>query len=338
VPYKDAYQRPIQYLRVSVTDRCNLRCVYCMPEEGISKLPSREVLSLEEITRIVRAAVAVGFVHIRLTGGEPLVRRGTVGLVRELAAIPGLDDLSMTSNGVLLPRYASRLARAGLRRVNISLDTLRPERFRHMTRRGRLKDALEGHRAALDAGLRPVKINVVVVRGLNDDEVVDMARLTLQPDWHIRFIEVMPLNGAAHLPPGTDQGSALWLGDGVVPTAEIRARIEAALGPLGADRLEGAGPARYYRLPGAEGTLGFITPVTEHFCQACNRLRLTSDGQLLPCLLSDQAIDLRTPLREGLDEDGLQQLFRQAVVAKPQRHGLAKAAGPVPRPMSRIGG
>ncbi len=282
----DAYERPIQYLRVSVTDRCNLRCVYCMPEEGVPLLAHEEILRNEEIVRIVRIAVELGFSHIRLTGGEPLVRRGIVNLVADLARIPGLDDLSMTTNGVLLKDHAEALARAGLRRVNISLDTLRPERFRRITRWGDLEDVLEGRKAALAAGLRPVKINVVVVRGLNDDEVVDIARLTLEPDWHIRFIEVMPLGAGIH-----------WAGDGVVPSAEIRHRIEAALGPLTPVYGDvGVGPARYYRLPGAEGTIGFISAVTEHFCHYCNRLRLTSDGRLLPCLLSSATIDLRTPL------------------------------------------
>lgn len=324
----DTYGRPIQYLRVSVTDRCNLRCVYCMPEKGIPLISHQEVLRYEEIVRVVRIAVEMGFVHVRLTGGEPLVRKGIVGLVEALSSIPGLDDLSMTTNGILLARYAERLARAGLRRVNISLDTLRPDRFRRITRWGRLEDVLAGREAALAAGLRPVKVNTVVVRGLNDDEVVDLARLTLEPDWHVRFIEVMPLGEGAH-----------WSGDGTVSAAEIRRRIEAALGPLVAVRGEaGAGPARYYRLPGAKGTLGFISPVTEHFCQACNRLRLTSDGRLLPCLLSDLAIDLRTPLRAGADDGTLREIFRRAVVAKPRGHHLAEEPVPNARPMSQIGG
>ncbi|HIQ01204.1 MAG TPA: radical SAM protein, partial [Anaerolineales bacterium] len=221
MPYRDAYERPIQYLRVSVTDRCNIRCVYCMPEEGVPQLSHHDILRYEEIVRIVRVAVGMGFIHIRLTGGEPLVRKGIVGLVEELAAIPGLDDLSMTTNGMLLSRYAEPLAQAGLRRVNISLDTLRPDRFRRLTRRGRLEEVLDGRRAALAVGLSPVKINTVVIRGLNDDEVVDLARRTMAPDWHVRFIEVMPLGEGAY-----------WSGDGVVPSAEIRARVEAALGPL----------------------------------------------------------------------------------------------------------
>ena len=329
MPYRDAYNRPIQYLRVSVTDRCNLRCVYCMPEEGVPQLSHQQILRYEEIVRIVRVAVEMGFIHVRLTGGEPLVRMGIVDLVAELARIPGLDDLSMTTNGILLARYAEPLARAGLRRVNISLDTMCPDRFRRTTRWGRLEDVLKGRQAALAAGLSPVKTNTVVVRGLNDDEVVDLARLTLQPEWHVRFIEVMPLGEGSH-----------WSGDGVVPSAEIRARIEGTLGPLAAVRGDenGAGPARYYRLPGAAGTLGFISPVTEHFCQACNRLRLTSDGRLLPCLLSDAAIDLRTVLREGADDGQLRELFSQAIVAKPRGHQLGERVQPGCLPMSQIGG
>ncbi|MFN3763563.1 MAG: GTP 3',8-cyclase MoaA, partial [Anaerolineae bacterium] len=320
----DAYERPIQYLRVSVTDRCNLRCVYCMPEEGVTKFAHQDILRNEEIVRIVRIAVETGFVHIRLTGGEPLVRQGIVDLVAELARIPGLDDLSMTTNGILLRQYAEPLARAGLRRINLSLDTLRPERFRQITRWGNLEDVLAGREAALAAGLRPVKINMVVVRGLNDDEVVDMARKTLEPDWHVRFIEVMPLGAGVH-----------WSGDGVVSAAEIRARIEEALGPLTPVHGEiGIGPARYYRLPGAAGTVGFISAVTEHFCHFCNRLRLTSDGRLLPCLLSSATIDLRTPLRNGATDEELRALFLQAVVAKPRGHTLTEGVFPSTLPMS----
>ena len=204
MPYLDSFERPIEYLRVSVTDRCNLRCVYCMPEEGVKFIPHASILRYEEIVRIVRVAVGMGMKHVRLTGGEPLVRADIVELVRQLAAIPGLDDLSMTTNGILLERYAEPLAEAGLKRVNISLDTLRPERFRRITRLGTLEKVLRGREAALKAGLKPVKINVVVVRGLNDDEVVDLARLSLEEDWHVRFIEVMPLGGGVH-----------WAGDAV---------------------------------------------------------------------------------------------------------------------------
>lgn len=327
---EDTHHRSIQYLRVSLTDRCNLRCVYCMPEEGIPLLRHDDILRYEEIVRIVRVAVEMGIVHVRLTGGEPLVRKGVVDLVAALSAIPGLDDLSMTTNGLLLGDYAGALAKAGLRRINLSLDTLRPERFAQMTRFGTLAQVLAGRQAALDAGLQPVKVNAVVVRGLNDDEVVDLARLTLHPDWHVRFIEVMPLGRGLH-----------WNGDGVVPAREIHERVEAAFGTLTPVRGvgDGAGPARYYRLPGAEGTLGFISPVSEHFCFGCNRLRLTSDGKILPCLMSDLAFDLRGPLREGADDDALREIFEVATGAKPQGHHLAENVLPeFALPMSRVGG
>ncbi len=329
MPYFDSFQRPISYLRVSVTDRCNLRCVYCMPEGGVAQIPHQDILRYEELERIVRVAVGMGINHVRLTGGEPLVRSGIVELVTALAAIPGLDDLSMTTNGTLLARYADALAQAGLRRVNISLDTLDPKRFRQTTRLGTLAEVLAGRKAALRAGLRPVKINTVVIRGLNDDEVVELARQTFQPDWHLRFIEVMPLGSGVH-----------WAGDGVVPSAEIRARIAAAWGELTPVRGKtGVGPARYYRLPHAEGTLGFISAISEHFCHACNRLRLTSDGQILPCLMSNQSVDLKTPLRAGVDDATLQEIFEQAIRAKPRGHHLTEGILPLNvRPMSGIGG
>ncbi|MFP4345558.1 MAG: GTP 3',8-cyclase MoaA [Anaerolineales bacterium] len=329
MPYQDAFERPIEYLRVSVTDRCNLRCAYCMPEEGVPNIPHDDILRYEELVRIVRVAVGMGLHHVRLTGGEPLVRKGLVDFVEQLGALSGLDDLSMTTNGILLTRYAHPLAEAGLARVNISLDTLRPERFQRITRWGTLEQVLQGREAALAAGLRPVKSNTVVVRGLNDDEVVDLARLTLQPDWHVRFIEVMPLGEGA-----------LWSGNGVVPTTEIRTQVEEALGTLIPVRGErGAGPARYYQLPGAGGTLGFISPVTEHFCQACNRLRLTSDGKLLPCLMSNRAINLRDALRAGADDEALREIFRKAILAKPRGHRLEEEILPeCVLPMSCIGG
>ena len=329
MPFSDSYARPIEYLRVSVTDRCNLRCRYCMPEEGIQPIAHDTVLRYEEIVRIVRVAVSMGLIHVRLTGGEPLVRRGIVNLVAQLAAIPGLEDLSMTTNGMWLERYAGELAQAGLERINLSLDTLRSERFHAITRLGDLQQVLRGREAALKAGLRPVKVNTVVVRGMNDDEIVDLARLTLLPNWHVRFIEIMPLGTGEH-----------WTEDGVVTVAEIRARVEAGLGPLvSAPNETGVGPARYYQLPGAAGTLGFISPVSEHFCHACNRLRLTSDGRLLPCLMSNHSIDLRTPLRAGASDAELRIIFERAILAKPRGHHLAEHQLPeCLLPMSTIGG
>ncbi|MCX7682714.1 MAG: GTP 3',8-cyclase MoaA [Anaerolineae bacterium] len=327
----DAYNRPISYLRVSVTDRCNLRCVYCMPPQGVPRRPHEEILRYEEIEVIVRVAARLGISKVRLTGGEPLARLGLVELVRMIARIPGIDDLAMTTNGTLLARYARELAAAGLQRVNISLDTLRPERFQLITRRGRLEDVLAGMEAAHRAGLHPVKINTVVMRGLNDDEIVELARKTVDDGWHVRFIELMPLvNG--------DTMYAQWQ-ERVVTAREIRQSIEAALGALEPATLDaGNGPARYYRLPGARGTVGFITPLSEHFCYGCNRMRLTADGHLRPCLLSDYEIDLRTPLRSGAGAAAIEALLLRAIDSKPQSHHLAELLVPERRVMSEIGG
>ncbi len=327
----DAYNRPISYLRISVTDRCNLRCIYCMPPEGVPSRSHDDILRYEEIETIARAAAELGVSKIRLTGGEPLARLGIVDLVRALARIPGIDDLTMTSNGILLSRYAADLAGAGLRRVNVSLDTLRAERFRRITRRGWLEDVLAGMEAAREAGLEPIKINTVVIRGMNDDEVVDLARKTMSAAWNVRFIEMMPVGNGVMAAGG-------WR-ERVVTAREIQQQIEAALGELEAAKLAaGNGPARYYRLPGAKGTLGFISPVSEHFCYQCNRLRLTADGQLRPCLLSDQEIDLRTPLRQGASVARIKELLLQGIQSKPMEHHLDDLQRPEKRAMSEIGG
>lgn len=328
----DAYDRPISYLRISVTDRCNLRCVYCMPEEGIPWRPHGDVLRYEEIETIVCAAAELGITKVRLTGGEPLVRLGIVDLVQQIAHVSGIDDLAMTTNGVLLARFAEGLASAGLHRVNISLDTLDEQRFQAMTRCGDLSDVLEGIEAAREAGLQPIKINTVVVRGLNDHEVVDLASKTVAADWwNIRFIELMPVGNAGPV-------TGTWK-EKIVTAREVRERIEAALGPLKPAKTSvGAGPARYYRLPNASGTIGFITPVSQHFCYRCNRLRLTADGQLRPCLLSDQEIDLRTALRAGAKADDVKALIVEGINCKPMRHHLDERTHPERRTMSEIGG
>lgn len=340
--YLDSFQRPINYLRISVTDRCNLRCVYCMPEDGVPLCAHDDILRYEEIETVVRAAAHLGIHKVRLTGGEPLARLHLADLVRMLAGVPGIDDLSMTTNGTLLAHYADELAQAGLRRVNISLDTLRPERFAQITRRGRLEDALAGIDAAHRAGLEPVKINAVIMRGLNDDEVVALAGKSITDGWHVRFIEWMPIAVPAEMP--VDASSPVepvetgWQSQ-MVTAAEMRATIEVALGALEPAQVRaGAGPARYYRLPGAAGTVGFITPVSEHFCAGCNRLRLTADGQLRPCLLSDAEIDLRTPLRQGAGVDEIETLLRQGIAAKPSRHHLAESERVENRVMAQIGG
>jgi cyclic pyranopterin phosphate synthase len=331
VAHLDVYSRAINYLRISVTDRCNLRCIYCMPEEGIAWQSHDSILRYEEIETVVRAAAGLGVTKLRLTGGEPLVRPDVVSLVAMLARVPGIDDLSMTTNGILLPRYAQALARAGLCRVNISLDTLRPERFERMTRFGHLEDVLAGIASAQGAGLQPVKLNTVVVRGVNDDEVLDLAHKTVDEGWNVRFIEWMPVGDQA-------LAEGKWA-QGVVTGDEIRSTIEAALGPLEpAVASAGGGPARYSRVAGARGTLGFITPISDHFCFRCNRLRLTADGQLRPCLLSDQEIDLRTPLRQGASVEQIQALLLQGIERKPKEHHLDEHLQPENRVMSQIGG
>lgn len=323
----DAYNRSISYLRISVTDRCNLRCIYCMPEEGIPLKPHSELLNFEEITKIVRAAASLGITKIRLTGGEPLTRKGIVDLVRMIASVPGIEDLAMTTNGVLLQHFAHKLKEAGLKRVNVSLDTLKPERFRRITRVGNLEDVLKGIEEARKAGLTPIKINMVVLEGFNRDEVVDFARLTISEEWHVRFIEVMPVGAEA-------EGN---LGQ-YVSMKEVREEIERALGPLIPASLKGSGPARYFRLEGAKGTIGFITPISEHFCYQCNRLRLTPDGRIRPCLLSDFEIDLKSAIRSGATEEEIAEIIKEAVRLKPERHQLEASSFPSGRAMAEIGG
>ncbi|MHB9032549.1 MAG: GTP 3',8-cyclase MoaA [Anaerolineae bacterium] len=323
----DNYQREIRYLRISVTDRCNLRCQYCMPAEGIPLLAHDDILRYEEITRLVRIAAGIGISRIRLTGGEPLARKGLADLVRQVAAVPAIEDLSLTTNGTLLASQAANLVKAGLKRVNISLDSLRPARYAEITRGGRLQDVLNGIEAAGQAGLAPIKVNVVVVRGLNDDELLEFARCTRTRGWNVRFIERMPI--------GTQAEQSL---DDYISADEMQQVIESALGPLEPDMLYGSGPARYVRLPGAGGAIGFISALSRHFCPQCNRLRLSSDGRLMPCLFSPLEYDLRAPLRSGATDAELEALLMQAVSAKPERHLFGVEPAPIGRVMSRTGG
>ena len=321
----DSFSRPINYLRISITDRCNLRCLYCMPPEGVDLLPRREMLTYEELVSIVRVAAGLGISKVRITGGEPLVRAGVVGFVGLLSEIAGSDDLSLTTNGLLLARYARGLRRAGLNRVNVSLDTLRPERFTTIARGGALADVLRGIHTAQDIGLVPVKLNMVVMRGINDDELLEFAQLTLERDWHVRFIEMMPV------------GHRDFHGE-FVSSVEVKERVSVlgALEPQG--RGVGNGPAKYYRLPGALGTIGFITPISECFCAECNRLRLTAEGGLRPCLLDSSEVDLRTPLRSGATPDELRAIITKTIFAKPEQHQLAQEHIPTGKRMSQIGG
>jgi cyclic pyranopterin phosphate synthase len=295
-----------------------------MPPEGVPQMPHGEILSYEEIRIIVQAAAELGINKIRLTGGEPLVRADLPKLIKMLSRIGGIQELSLTTNGTLLKNYALELRQAGLSRINLSLDTLKPDRFRYITRLGRLKDVLEGISAAKKAGFDPIKINAVVMQGINDDEILDFARMTCEEGCHVRFIELMPFKGMAEF----------------VPSVEVRQRIS-LLGKLEpCPSITGNGPARYYRLAGAKGTIGFISPLTElPFCSRCNRIRLTPDGRLRPCLLGEDEIDLKMPLRNNASTEELRRLILKAVASKPEHHHLEGGnVRPVKRKMSQIGG
>ena len=325
----DNFNRRINYLRISVTDRCNLRCVYCMPAEGVTPIAHSEILSYEEILRLARVGVSLGIRKIRVTGGEPLVRKGIVPFVRQLAALDGLADLSLTTNGTLLEAFAAPLREAGLHRVNVSLDTLREDRFREMTRLGRLSDCLAGLAEADRAGLRPVKINLVTLRDWNFDEVADFARLTLERPYQVRFIEFMPIG---------EHG--FWSASRLVTGQEIltELRRQFVLEPLPEDaRTSVTGPV--YRLAGGAGSEAFINPMTEHFCERCNRLRLTPDGFLRSCLFDDRMVDVKGPLRAGAGDEALSGLIRAVVERKP---AAAAAISPFQKRctsnMSRVGG
>lgn len=320
----DSFGRSINYLRISVTDRCNLRCIYCMPPEGVPQMSHNEVLSYEEIRTIVQAATQLGVNKVRITGGEPLVRAELPNLVGMLSQIEGIEELSLTTNGIILKKHARELKQAGLSRVNVSLDTLKADKFQYITHFGQLKDVLEGIDAAKEAGFYPVKLNTVVMRGINDDEILDFAKMTYEDRWHVRFIELMPFKGVAEY----------------VPSVELQQHIN-LLGKLeSCTPLTGNGPATYYRLAGATGTIGFISPLTEpSFCSQCNRIRLTPDGRLRPCLLGDNEIDLKTPLRNNAPMDKLKRLILQAISSKPEHHPfIGENFRLVNRKMSQIGG
>jgi cyclic pyranopterin phosphate synthase len=336
---RDNFSRVIDYLRISITDRCNLRCIYCMPDAGVLPIEHKEILSYEEILRVVRVAAALGVKKVRITGGEPLARKNVTYLVASLREIPGIEDLTLTTNGVLLGKYAGELADAGLNRVNISLDSLRPERYREITRGGDIASVLKGIEAAEQAGLLPVKINMVPIRDLNDDEIEDFAGMTLRSSRQVRFIEFMPI-GAGDL----------WNRERYISTDEIKMRVE-KMGTLVAVKQRRDGPARYYRIGNAPGVIGFISALTHHFCGDCNRLRITSDGKLRPCLFSETEIDLKPALRGGSPDEEIERLLRLAIEVKPEGHTINNRAevhggehcsgNSLPRslkPMSRIGG
>ena len=321
----DQFGRRIEYLRISVTDKCNFRCLYCMPPEGLQWLPKSEILSYEEIAAIVEQLAAEGVSRIRISGGEPTIRPNLDALISMLRAIDGIEDIALSTNGVRLPELAGRYRDAGLDRVNMSVDSLKPERIAEIARRDMRFDPVRSARAAAQAGLSPIKLNMVVMRGINDDEIADFARLTLDNPWHVRFIELMPVGSMAAL---------TW--DHVVPSSEVIERA-ASVGPLADDTGPpmGNGPAKYYRLQGGAGTIGVITPMTHTYCGTCNRVRLTADGRLRTCLFGDHQVDLRAPLRAGAPIGGI---FRDALQGKPLEHELLQMKTGGLRALSEVGG
>ncbi|MDH4331864.1 MAG: GTP 3',8-cyclase MoaA [Desulfobulbaceae bacterium] len=322
------FARSISYLRISLTDHCNLRCQYCTPQVGRVKLANEELLRYEEILRVVRLAVSLGIEKVRLTGGEPLVRRDVLSFIKALAEIPGLTDIRLTTNGVLLADHAEALQKAGISKLNISLDTLRPERFRQITGIDAFARVWAGISKARELGFSPIKLNVVALRGVNDDEFIDFARMTLAEPLQIRFIEFMPI--------GT---SAFWDKGKYISSQGIMELVKplGALEPVPAQRMDG--PARIYRFAEAVGSVGFISPISHHFCDQCNRLRLTSEGRLRSCLLSDRETDLKVRLRNGATDDEIRGLIVAAILNKPKGHDISPdGVGNCHGQMSRIGG
>ena len=322
----DSFHRQIDYMRISVTDRCDLRCIYCS-SRPFTDLNHADILQYEEIYRVVQAAATLGVSKIRLTGGEPLVRLNLAHLVSLLTGIPGIEEVAMTTNGTLLAKYAAELKAAGLKRVNVSLDSLKPDKFAYLTGGGKLEQVLHGIEAAKNAGLNPVKTNMVVLKGINDGEIPDFAQKTITDGWHVRFIEYMPFDGAkAEV-------------SGFMSSGEIMDIIRKRFGKLEPHHpTAGNGPAKYFKLPGANGTLGFIGAITECFCAQCNRFRLTADGKLRPCLLDDDEVDIRDPLRRGATVAELAEIIQSAAAVKRAQHHLSEGNMPSARSMRQIGG
>ncbi|HEY2895639.1 MAG TPA: GTP 3',8-cyclase MoaA [Gemmatimonadaceae bacterium] len=321
----DQFGRRIEYLRISVTDRCNFRCAYCMPLEGLPWLPREEILSYEEITEVVRQLAPLGVSRLRITGGEPTIRPQLSTLIAMLRAVPGIEDIALSTNGVKLPEMAEELKAAGLDRVNMSADSLKPERIREIARRSLKFSPMDAAGAAERAGLGPVKINMVVMRGINDDEIEDFARLTIEHPWHVRFIELMPVGEMASL-----------TFEHVVPSDEILARLS-KLGELAADPgpARGNGPAAYYRCAGAPGSVGVITPMSHTYCGDCNRVRLTADGRLRTCLYGEEEVSFRDVLRAG---EPLAPVYAAALASKPKEHALLQMRVGGLRALSQVGG
>ncbi len=325
--FVDSYRRVINYMRISVTDRCNLRCIYCMPSEGVKAIKHSDILSYEDIIRIVSIASGLGVSKIRLTGGEPLLRKNLVYLISSINHIQGIKDLSLTTNGLLLKQFAKQLASAGLNRVNISLDSLDPIRYKEITRGGNIDQVLQGIEEAERYGLTPIKINMVPVRGFNDEEINRFASLTIEKPYYIRFIEFMPIGA-----------KDFWSMERYISTDEIKDKVS-AIGQLLPVKFNQSGPAKYFRFDNAKGLIGFISPVSEHFCQSCNRLRLTADGKIRPCLFSETEIDIKSAIRYGASDDEISRLLKLSVEIKPSGHEIEKGKNfDYLKPISKIGG
>lgn len=328
----DQYSREINYLRVSITDRCNLRCVYCRPKEGISLQGHEDIMRYEEIIRVIDRAVRMGLIKVRITGGEPLVRRGFVEFIAALKGIDGLQDISLTTNGILLEEFAGQIFEAGIHRINISLDSLSKDKYFQITRGGNLDQVLRGIARAEELGFAPIKINTVAIKGFNDDEALAFAELAERKPFQIRFIELMPV-GKTNLDYGEDYMPASQL------IEKISRRYD--LEPLKNKKNKSDGPAKIFQIKGGRGEIGFINPVSDHFCLTCNRMRLTSDGKLRACLLNEAEVDLKTALRESCSDADLEKLIWQAVLLKPKQHNVVCIGNSIKkcsRNMSEIGG
>lgn len=327
-PNIDPYRRKITYLRISVTDRCNLRCIYCMPTRGLKLLDHADILSYEEILEVIRVAADLGIRKIRLTGGEPLLRRNVLSLVGSVCRFPRIEDVSLTTNGVLLQEMAAPLFEAGLRRINVSLDTLNPAKYEKITNRACFDAVWKGLQVAEAVGFSPIKVNVVTMKGVNDDELRQFADLSVRKPFHVRFIEFMPV--------GRD---SQWQSERYVSSDEIKSKLESfgRLYPI--PHAVHDGPAERYQFESAAGEIGFISAISHHFCPSCNRLRLTAEGRLRPCLFTDDEVDIKSPLRGGRGREDLKEAFQQAIARKPRRHHAEiLLRGECVRPMSTIGG
>lgn len=324
----DRLGRDINYMRISITDRCNLRCRYCMPQEGVSLKAHREILSFEEIETVVRVGSELGIRKIRLTGGEPLIRRNLPELIHGISRIDAIDDVAITTNGVLFSSLAARLKEAGLNRVNLSIDTLQKDRYHYITRGGDVAVVIKALETALAEGLEPVKVNTVLIKGFNDDEILDFCRLAYNLPVHIRFIEFMPVGEIKY-----------WNSDRIVANADVLDQIVKHFDLKPGRVSRGNGPAKYFTMEGGQGSVGFISPMSNHFCGECNRLRLTADGKLRACLYDGKEKDLKEALRGNQPEEDIKRIFEETILSKPERHAMGdKAWGGRDRKMYQIGG